>query len=169
MLRRSWLWGREDTMRRSAITFSIVLALLLSTVEASAAPVTSRMPTCAGTYLVVGDSGTWAMWTLSADGTAQVTNSSEDAYSFSHEQGAWRQLPSGVVNATVLDFTVEGAASPTQVARVDASMTFSNACHELAGDLELRNYAVPSEDPLDMNAVSVIFSESFTGRLVTAH
>jgi hypothetical protein len=152
-----------------AITVSVVLALLLTTVQASAAPGPSRLPRCVGTYLVVGESGDTSTWTLSADGTVQKTSSSEDAAFFTHQQGAWRQLPSGEVHVTTLDFPVDGVVTPVQVARVDAALTFSNACADLAGSLDLRFYSVPSEDPLDPTDGSFILSEDFTGRQVTAY
>jgi hypothetical protein len=115
--------------------------------------------------------GAWSLWTLSGDGTAQVTSSAEDATSarFSHQQGAWRQLPTGAVNVTTLDFPVDEAQNPTAVARVDAELSFSNACQDVAGELELRYYAVPSEDPLDPSDGASLLSETFTGRAVTAH
>jgi hypothetical protein len=111
----------------------------------------------------------WSLWTLSGDGTAQVTSSAEDSSSFSHQQGAWRQLPSGTVNVTTLDFPVDAAQSPSNVARVDAELQFSNACQDVAGELQLRYYAVPTEDPLDASDGTFILSETFTGRPVTAH
>ena len=156
-------------MRRPTILLSIVLGLLLSTTAASAAPSPSRTPRCVGTYLMVEDVGAWSLWTLSGDGTAQVTSSAEDSASFSHQQGAWRQLPTGSVNVTTLDFPVDDAQSPANVARVDAELSFSNACQDVAGSLELRYYSVPSEDPLDAGAGTFILSESFTGRPVAAH
>jgi hypothetical protein len=155
-------------MRRPAIVLSIVFGLLLPTVVASAAPSPSRTPKCVGTYLMVEDLGAWSLWTLSGDGTAQVTSSAEDSADFSHQQGAWRQLPSGLVNVTTLDFPVDDAQNPTNVARVDAELSFSNGCQDVAGGLELRYYAVPSEDPLDPSAGTFILSEDFTGRRVTA-
>jgi hypothetical protein len=156
-------------MRRPAILLSIVLGLLLSTTAASAAPSPSRTPKCIGTYLMTEELGAWSLWTLSGDGTAQVTSSAEDSAAFSHQQGAWRQLPTGAVNVTTLDFPVDDAQTPTAVARVDAELSFSNACQDVAGDLELRYYAVPSEDPLDPSAGTFILSETFTGRPVAAH
>ena len=113
--------------------------------------------------------GAWSLWTLSGDGTAQVTSSAEDSAAFSHQQGAWRQLPTGTVNVTTLDFPVDGAESPSAVARVDAELSFSNGCQDVAGVLELRYYAVPSEDPLDPSAGTFILGETFTGRPVIAH
>lgn len=157
-------------MRRPAILLSIVLGLLLPSVVASAAPSPSRTPRCVGTYLMAEEpDGAWSLWTLSGDGTAQVTSSAEDSASFSHQQGAWRQLPTGAVNITTLDFPVDAAQVPANVARVDAELSFSNACQDVAGELELRYYQVPDEDPLDPSAGTYILSETFTGRPVTAH
>jgi hypothetical protein len=113
--------------------------------------------------------GAWSLWTISGDGTAQVTSSAEDSADFSHQQGSWRQLPSGVVNVTTLDFPVDGVQSPANVARVDAELSFSNACQDVSGELALRYYAVPSEDPLDPSDGTFLLSETFTGRAVAAH
>ena len=156
-------------MRRPTILLSIVLGLLLSTTAASAAPSPSRTPKCVGTYLMVEDLGAWSLWTISGDGTAQVTSSAEDSADFSHQQGSWRQLPSGVVNVTTLDFPVDDLLTPENVARVDAELSFSNACHDVSGELELRYYAVPSEDPLDATDGTFILGVTFTGRAVAAH
>ena len=156
-------------MRRTTIVLSIVLGLVLSTTAASAAPAPSRTPKCVGTYLMVEQLGAWSLWTLSGDGTAHVTSSAEDSAAFSHQQGAWRQLPTGTVNVTTLDFPVDELESPAAVARVDAELAFSNACQDVAGALELRYYAVPSEDPLDPSAGTFILGETFTGRPVIAH
>ena len=156
-------------MKRTVIVLTVLLALLVSTVQASAAP-TAGTPNCVGTYLVVENSDVQSLWTLSRDGTTQVTSSAEDAVpSFSHQQGAWRRVPSGPVNVTTLDFPVDGTYAPTTVARVDAVLAFSNACQDVSGSLELRTYAVPAEDPLDPSAGTFVLSETFTGRLVTAH
>jgi len=156
-------------MRRPTILVSIVLGLLLSTTAASAAPSPSRTPKCVGTYLMVEELGAWSLWTISGDGTAQVTSSAEDSADFSHQQGSWRQLPSGVVNVTTLDFPVDDLLTPENVARVDAELSFSNACHDVSGELELRFYAVPSEDPLDATDGTFILGVTFTGRAVAAH
>jgi hypothetical protein len=156
-------------VRRPAAIVAIVFGMLLTTSVVSAAPVPSRTPKCVGTYLLVGEGGDMDIWTLSGDGTAQVTSSAEDVAAFSHEQGSWRQLPTGVVNATVLDFPIDGEGTPSQVARVDATLTFSNACRDVALDLDLRYYQVPAEDPLDPTAGTYLLSESYTGRAVAAH
>ena len=156
-------------MRRPAMFLTIVLGLLLSTTVVSAAPVPSRTPKCVGTYLLVGDEGDWYMFTLSGDGTVQATSSAEDAVRFSHEQGSWRQLPTGIVNVTVLDFPIDDAGTPTTVARVDATFLFSNACHDVSADLDLRYYQVPAEDPLDPTDGTSILTESYTGRALIAH
>jgi hypothetical protein len=117
---------------------------------------------------MVEELGAWSLWTLSGDGTAQVTSSAEDSADFSHQRGAWRQLPSGVVNVTTLDVRVDDAQVSTNVARVDAELSFTDACQDEAGELELRYYAVPSEDPSVRRPGAFILSEAFTGRHVKA-
>jgi hypothetical protein len=155
-------------MRRAVVALGMLTALLLLTVQAGAASSGSRFPKCAGTYLYVGDAGDYQLWTFSADGTAQLTNSTEDVFAFTHEQGAWRQLPSGVVHLTTLDFPVDNAVTPATISRVDASVTFAAGCATFSGSLELRTYSIPSQDPLDPADGSHVLFEDFSARQVTA-
>jgi hypothetical protein len=98
-----------------------------------------------------------------------VTNSAEDEQAFSHGQGAWRRLqPGGGIHLTILDFPVDGLIAPSSIARVDAAVTFGGSCATMSGELNLRFYAVPAEDPLDPAAGTHVLTETFTGRPVNA-
>lgn len=145
-----------------------MLGILGKTTGAAKAAPNSRK--CIGTYLMVEGSGTQSLWTFGTNGTLQITSSAQDvddAFTdgFSHQQGAWKRAGSGMVKTTTLDFATDGAYAPTSIARVDALVTFSNACQNVSGSFDLRFYPTPA-DPLDINAASVAFSDTLTGRLV---
>jgi hypothetical protein len=126
---------------------------------------------CIGTYLMVEGSGTQSLWTFASDGTLQITSSAQDVDdeftdNFSEQHGAWKRAGQGNVETTTLDFTVDGLYAPTRIARVDALVTFSNACRDVTGSFDLRFYVMPA-DPLDINAGTLAFSDMVTGRQVT--
>lgn len=163
-------WSRTGKVNAVALLASaalllvVLFAIAMMATRVDAAGANSRR--CIGTYLVVEGSGVQSLWTFGTDGTLQVTSSAEDAETFSHMQGAWKRIGPGMVETTSLDFDIDGVHAPTSIARVDALVTFSNACSNVAGTFELRFYPTPA-DPLDINAATVVFSDTLTGREVT--
>jgi hypothetical protein len=137
---------------RKLFTF---VASLLFFVGASAPPPSAAHIGCiAGTYLVKEGSGTQGVWTLSADGTLQITSSAEVAFNFSHIQGAWRPDSRRRAKAVAIDFNfipvpVGNGALPAAIARIDIAMSFSRECNEMEGELELRFFDPETEDPLE--------------------
>jgi hypothetical protein len=133
---------------------SRLVALLLFFVGISAPLSSAAHVGCiAGTYLVKEGSGTQGLWTLSADGTLQITSSAEVAFNFSHIQGAWRPDSWRRAKAVAIDFNfipapVGDGAPPAAIARIDIAMLFSRECDEMEGELELRFFDPEMEDPL---------------------
>jgi hypothetical protein len=155
-------------MRRAVIILATFVAVLGLAVQVSASN-NGTSSRCTGTYLVTGALGDLQLWSFSDEGTIQVTNSAEDEQAFSHGQGAWRRLRSGGgVHLTILDFPVDGVIPPSTMARVDAALTFGRSCATLSGELSLRFYSLPAEDPLNPAAGTHVLTETFTGRLVNA-
>ena len=115
------------------VRFGFVLAIFAvpSLCQAEAAA-RACMP---GTYLVEQGDGTQSLWTLSKDGDVHITSSAEAALQFSHEQGVWRQSGARTAKITTLDFSfgpqVNGEEPPLAIARVDAQLTFLEACHRV--------------------------------------
>ena len=102
---------------------------------------------CYGTYVV--DVGAWqGIWTFSKDGTFQGTNSAEQVFDFSHQQGAWTHSMDRNIRATWIDFTYDKRGNPTAFGRDDAELTFENGCQYLKGTTDVRIYGL-TEDPLD--------------------
>lgn len=125
-----------------------------------------------GTYLVEQDDGTQSVWTLSRDGEVHITSSAEAALQFSHEQGVWKQSGARIAKVTTLDFSfgppVNGEEPPLAIARVDARLTFFDACHRVAGSFELRFFDPQSEDALDPSTdTGEPLIGMFTGRRLT--
>lgn len=121
---------------------------------------------CSGTYLVdLGQSE--ALWTLSRDGAILITDSAEQVYGFSHQQGAWRRTSAGEIRATWLDFNFDAnAPTPASYSRIDASLVFARDCDTFSGSLDLRNY-LPTDDPLDPTGGEFVIEDvTFTGRVV---
>jgi hypothetical protein len=118
---------------------------------------------CDGTYLV-GFDNIKNLWTFSMDGTVQVTDSQELDINLSHAQGAWQRATSaGEVKAMWLAFLNDSELS---YARVDADITFENACDTLTGTLDARTYTI-DQDPLDpIGGTLVAENISFTGRRI---
>jgi len=88
-----------------------------------------------GTYLVEQDDGTQSLWTLSKHGDVQITSSAEAELQFSHEQGVWKPSSARTARVTTIDFSfgprVNGGVAPLSIARVDALLTFFEACHRV--------------------------------------
>jgi hypothetical protein len=121
---------------------------------------------CYGTYLVdLGQSV--GIWTLSRDGTVQVTDSAEEFIGFSHEQGAWTHTDGQNAKATFIDMTFDtNGALPAGYARADAELAFGDGCDDLTGTLDLRAYG-SAGDPLDPTDGFQIGEDiPFTGRRV---
>ena len=124
---------------------------------------------CHGTYLVdIPDGNSVGIWTLSNDGTAQVTDSAELAYKFSHQQGAWEVVKGQKAKATFIDIDFDDSNSaPRGYARIDAGFAFGDRCETLAGTLDVWLYE-STEDPLDLTTGGILENEdfAFTGRRV---
>ena len=61
---------------------------------------------CYDTYLVDNPAGeSEGIWTLSQDGTVQVTDSVQELFCFSHQQGVWRHKTGREAKATFINFT----------------------------------------------------------------
>jgi hypothetical protein len=125
-----------------------------------------------GTYLVKEGSGTQSLWTLSQDGTLQITSSAEVAFNFSHLQGAWRQISRGRAQAVALDFDfmsnpIANGAPPAAIARLDIFISFTKECGCVEGNLELRFFDPKTEDPLDPStSAGAPAIDTFVGRRV---
>jgi len=149
----------------------IVLSLVL--VEISEPHMSEARDDCIpGTYLVKEGSGTQSLWTLSQDGTLQITSSAEVAFNFSHLQGAWRQTSRGRAKAVALDFDfisspIANGAPPAAIARLDISISFSKECDGMEGNLALRFFDSKTEDPLDPSTgAGAPALDNFLGRRV---
>jgi len=124
------------------------------------------------TYLVKEGSGTQSLWTLSEDGTLQITTSAQVAFNFSHLQGAWRQIRRDWAKAAALDFDfisspIGNGALPAAIARIDISISFSKECDEIKGNLELRFFDPQTEDPLNpVTGAGEPAIDDFVGRRV---
>lgn len=121
---------------------------------------------CYGTYLVdLGQSE--GIWTLSKDGTVQVTDSAEVVFGFSHQQGSWKHTVAKEAKATWLDFAFDpDAVAPAGYSRIDADFVFGKGCDTFAGTLDRWSYG-PGEDPLDRTTGgNGPFAATFTGRRV---
>lgn len=160
--------GPRNRLNR-IVLFSLVVLMLVAlaaTMTVTARQARAAGAACVGTYLVEESGGVVSLWTFSRDRTLQTTSSAEDAANFTHSQGAWRRDSRGTVTSTALDFPVDGVFPPATISRVDASMTFSNNCRDMAGSLDLRIYDATTEDPLNIVGEPIVLSDTFTGRRV---
>lgn len=152
---------------------TLIVSLFLFFAISASGPVDARDSCMAGTYLVKEGSGTQSLWTLSDDGTLQITSSSQIVFNFSHIQGAWRQTKRHHARAVGLDFNfmtepVGNGVPPASIARLDISLSFSRNCREMQGDFELRFFDSETEDPLDLSTGpgAPTSQDTFEGRRV---
>jgi hypothetical protein len=125
-----------------------------------------------GTYLIKQEDGTQSLWSLSRDGGVHITSSAEAELQFSHEQGIWQQTGPRTARITTLDFSFrrppDDGVSPLSIARVDAQLTFFEACRRVEGNFELRFFDPQSEDALDpLTDTGDPLGGAFTGRRLT--
>jgi hypothetical protein len=148
------------------IAAAIVLLLAIPATRSFAAEGQDGGGACYGTYFVdLGQSV--GIWTLSKDGTVQITDSAEVFLGFSHEQGAWQHTGDREARATFIDLTFDPNGSlPAGYARADAELTYADGCDSLTGALDLRVYG-STGDPLDPNGGLLIGDDiPFNGRRV---
>jgi len=159
-------------MLRVGKRFTVIVLLLVVVGFSDPHPSEARNGCIPGAYLVKEGSGTQSLWTLSEDGTLHITSSAEVAFNFSHLQGAWRHSGRGRAKAVALDFDfisnpIGDGAPPASIARIDISISFSQECNEIEGNLELRFFDPKTEDPLDpTTSAGIPTADSFTGRRV---
>jgi hypothetical protein len=121
---------------------------------------------CFGTYLV-DVTQSEGIWTLSQDGTVQVTDSNEQLFSFSHQQGSWESTGSKTAKMTFLDFTFDPDTSAHNgYARSDAELAFEKDCGSFSGALDLRIYGLSGDPLVPTGELLLIEDIGFTGRRV---
>ena len=113
-----------------------------------------------------------AVWTFSADGTFQATDSEQDGNTgtfgfdpFTHSQGAWASTADNVAASTAIDFTLDETISQPFVTRVNSVSVFSEDCTtvEVTTNIErFDRFSDFSEDP------DVSFTNVGHGDLVVA-
>jgi hypothetical protein len=131
----------------------------------------------AGLYLVIRkpEDGSSRILTIFADGNLTSINSTQFEFgegvvgAFSNQQGVWRRVGDGRVEATVLDFTYEPSTGDffgTAVARYD--LQFDRTFEAVTGRVEGKIFN-PGVDPLNPGAVEPIaeFSDNFKAQRVT--
>ena len=151
------------------IVIATVLLLFMGIVTTNIAGA-KKVYSCTGTYLVdigEGETRTEGIWTISQDGTFQGTDSAEQVFGFSQQQGAWVSNGSYQAKATWLDFSFDpNLPTPGGYVRVDAEFIFGSDCESMTGTLDVWFY-LDTEDPLDRTTGGTSSSDiSFTGRRV---
>ena len=155
---------------RGKVIFIALLAsiLLFITGLTSANLVKARgAAPCDGTYLVEY-SEIKNLWSLSKDGTVQVTDTQELELNLSHAQGAWQRAGARKVKAIWLAFLIDSSFPGLSYGRVDADITFEYGCDTIKGTFDVREYSI-NEDPLDPTGVNPIPGAEdipFTGRRI---
>lgn len=122
-----------------------------------------------GSYYGIDQTGSHIVWSLSAGGTFQGTNSAELNVGFGSQIGNWEIVDDDPVaaRATYLNFIFDpGAFPPVLIGRVDISMEFDPSCETIHGTVELRLYD-EADDPLDPSAGILINDDgTFQGRRI---
>ena len=119
----------------------------------------------AGSYLITHDtSGSRDVLTVNTDGTFLMASSDSFAFQFTNSQGAWERTGRRTIAAKVVNFDHDDNG----VGIVRFSIEFDRRFKKIAGEFTGAVIDAEDPDPLAEKSVLFTFSDSFTGRRITA-